>query len=178
MRTCLLAKAVVPFVTLLALSLPARAVSYFDAVLTGNQETVPNASPGLGYGTVELNNTMDTITVNLSFSGLSANATVAHIHSPAALGTNAGVLFPFSGFPNTTSGSISGKSFAITAAEVADLQAGLMYFNIHTSAFPAGEIRGQIHARNSAIPEPGSLALLATALPGALVWGRARRRRA
>jgi hypothetical protein len=32
----------------------------------------------------------------------------------------------------------------LTAAQEADLNAGLNYVNVHTSVFPGGEIRGQI----------------------------------
>jgi hypothetical protein len=33
---------------------------------------------------------------------------------------------------------------AATRAVLAQFDAGLMYFNVHTSTFPGGEIRGQI----------------------------------
>jgi hypothetical protein len=54
------------------------------------------------------------------------------------------VLFPFTGVPAATAGHIPQQTFAVTPAQVADLEAGLYYFNIHTVANPAGEIRGQI----------------------------------
>src|SRR5205085_4820168 len=46
--------------------------------------------------------------------------------------------------PAATSGTIPEQTFAISAAQVADLRAGLFYFNIHTANFGGGEIRGQI----------------------------------
>ena len=117
----------------------------FAANLTGAQQVPPVVSPGTGSGTVLLNATEDQITVNMSFAGLSSNANAAHIHGPAAAGANAGVLFDFSGVtPNATSGSIPTQTFAITPTQVAQLKAGLFYFNIHTSNFGGGEIRGQI----------------------------------
>jgi hypothetical protein len=75
----------------------ASAQNTYQAILSDLNETPVNASPGSGFGTVVLNAAQDSITVDLSFSGLVAAATAGHIHGPAGLGTNAAVLFPFSG---------------------------------------------------------------------------------
>jgi hypothetical protein len=126
---------------------PARADQRFYATLTGGQQVPPVASAGTGIGTVVLNTAETQITVNLSFSGLTSNANLAHIHGPAAAGANAGVLFDFSGvMPADTSGSIPEQVFAINATQVSQLKAGQFYFNIHTNNFGGGEIRGQIGA--------------------------------
>ena len=74
----------------------------------------------------------------MSFAGLSSAQTAAHIHGPAHVGVNAPVLF------NLGSGAVSNATFAVTPAQVAQLKAGLFYFNVHTQNFPNGEIRGQI----------------------------------
>src|SRR5437660_546864 len=103
--------------------------SSFQAVLTGSQENPANASTATGFGTVVLSADQTTITVNESWSGLSAPATASHIHGPAAPGVNATVLFPFSPVPNATSGSIAEKVFSITPTQVGYLQSGLLYFN-------------------------------------------------
>jgi Cu/Zn superoxide dismutase len=117
----------------------------FTATLTGAQEVPPVASSGTGAGSVLLNAAEDQILVDMSFAGLTSNAGAAHIHGPAAAGSTAGVLFDFSAVtPAATSGSIPRQTFAITAAQVAQLRAGELYFNIHTGNFGDGEIRGQI----------------------------------
>ena len=116
----------------------------FTATLSGSQEVPPNASTGTGSGTVFLNDAQTTITVNLNFAGLSAPATAAHIHGPASPGTTAPVIFPFTGVPNATSGTIPQQTFAITPTQVSQLMNGLFYFNVHNATFPGGEIRGQI----------------------------------
>jgi hypothetical protein len=117
----------------------------FTATLTGAQQVPAVVSGGTGTGTVLLNAAETQITVNLNFTGLSSAASAAHIHGPAAAGANAGVLFDFAAVvPAATSGSIPAQTFAITPAQVAELKAGLYYFNIHTGNFSGGEIRGQI----------------------------------
>ena len=122
----------------------------FLATLTGAQETPPNASPATGAGTVVLDSTGTMISVNLTFSGLSAAATAAHIHVGAP-GVAGSVIIPLTGFPAATSGTYS-NTFAITPAQVSQLRSGLLYLNIHTSTFPGGEIRGQLTSPACRVP--------------------------
>jgi hypothetical protein len=65
---------------------------------------------------------------------------MAHIHGPAAVGANAGVVVPFKA-PVTS--PITGTA-TLTDAQMADLEAGKYYANVHTAANPGGEIRGQL----------------------------------
>lgn len=117
----------------------------FTATLAGWQQVPSVVSGGTGTGTVLLNGDETQIVVNLSFSGLTSVAIAAHIHGAAAAGANASVLFDFSGvIPSATSGSIPAQMYSITPAQVAQLKAGQFYFNIHTTNFTGGEIRGQI----------------------------------
>jgi hypothetical protein len=64
----------------------------------------------------------------------------AHIHGPADPGKNAGVVVPLTG---SLKSPIKGSK-VLTSAEVADLEAGKYYVNIHTAANKGGEIRGQL----------------------------------
>ena len=139
---------------------PAAAVSQqFTASLTGGQETPPNGSTATGTGTVLLNAAETQITVNLSFTGLSSNATAAHIHGPAPTGVPAGIPpgFGLTGVPAATSGSTTpNQVINVTPTQVAQLRTGQLYFNVHNEPYPNGEIRGQI------VPGPSLPALVRT----------------
>jgi hypothetical protein len=140
------------FVMLLAgwMSAPLLAQETFVATLTGAQEVPPNSATAVGVGTVVLNADQNQISVSLQFSGLASNQTMAHIHGNAAAGANAPVLFNI--------GSLGGRSamflnltFPVTAQQTIDLRNGLWYFNVHSTGFPGGEIRGQILAPRSIV---------------------------
>ena len=73
----------------------------------------------------------------------------------------------------TANGGTTGDAFD---ALLAGLAADEAYFNIHSSVFPGGEIRGVLHAQQQTIPEPGTIALLGIGLAG-LGWRRRRRSR-
>jgi CHRD domain len=123
----------------------AHAASYYTGNLGSAQEVPTNASTATGFGRVTLNDAETQITASVYYSGLtSPGTTVGHIHGPAAVGANGPVLFNLAPTAGQTSGSVVNATFAITPTQVADLKAGLYYFNIHTTTNPGGEIRGQI----------------------------------
>ena len=122
----------------LAFAIPARADQRFSATLTGGQQVPAAASSGTGVGTVVLNTAETQITVNLSFSGLTSNATLAHIHGPAAAGANADILFIFSDVPAATSGSIPEQMFSITPRRWRSSRPGSS-ISISTAAISAAE---------------------------------------
>ena len=109
----------------------------FKATLTGAQEVPANASTATGDATLTFNTTTKIFT--LAVTHTIASPTNGHIHK-AAVGVSGGVIFPFVSFTSP----ISYTSPALDATQEADLNAGLYYVNIHTSAFPNGEIRGQL----------------------------------
>jgi hypothetical protein len=144
----------------------------FQATLTGLGENPANASTATGFGTVVLNAGQTQITVNESWTGLTGGpATASHIHGPGGVGVNAGVLFPFTGVPAATSGSIPEQTFAITATQVGYLFSGLLYMNVHDAQFGGGEIRGQL----SLVPEPSTIGLLGLGIGGAVLQAYRRR---
>ncbi|PSL42885.1 CHRD domain-containing protein [Chitinophaga niastensis] len=116
-----------------------------SASLNGGQETPPNAATGTGTLSGTYDPSTYKITYSLSWTGITGAATGMHFHEPALAGSSAPVVIGITGFSSATYGSVSGSAVA-TQAQGADLLAGKWYVNIHTSAYPNGEIRGQIMA--------------------------------
>jgi CHRD domain len=98
------------------------------------------ASSGKGAATATLDTNTKTLTWTVDYSGLSGPATAAHIHGPADPGANAGIVVPFTG---NVASPIKGSA-TLTDAQIAQLEAGKWYVNIHTEANKPGEIRGQL----------------------------------
>lgn len=150
-----------------AASSRAAVVSYI-ATLSGPNEAPPNASPGFGTAQVDIDVVAHTMRVQASFAGLTGNTTACHIHAPTAVaGTGtAGVATTtpsFVGFPlGVTAGAMdqtydltlassfngafvtaNGGTVASAEAALASfIAAGRAYFNVHSSVFGGGEIRG------------------------------------
>ena len=157
---------------------------------------VPGAT-GSGSVTVVYDDVARTLLIDASWSGLSGTTTVAHIHCCTAVplaGTVGVAVTPgtLPGFPvGVSAGSYDspvldlsatttytpgflnnfggGTAAGAEAALLAGMLNGRAYFNVHTTAFPAGEIRGFL----APVPEPGTLTLLAAAM----AIGVLRRRR-
>jgi hypothetical protein len=123
---------------------PADAATlHFTTTLKGADEVPANTTKGTGKVTASLDTATKLFSYKVTYSGLTGAATMAHFHGPAAPGANAGpvVPVPTSALANPMKGTAT-----LTDAQIADLEAGNWYFNIHTAANPGGEIRGQLPA--------------------------------
>jgi CHRD domain len=116
----------------------------FAVPLAGAQQVPPVQTPGSGNADLTYDASTRVVTWNISFSGLSGPATMAHFHGPAAAGKNAGVKVWLSqkGTTEVTS-PISGQA-TLSPDDAKMFEAGDMYINVHTKEHPNGEIRGQV----------------------------------
>ena len=112
----------------------------FAAHMDGKSEVPATTSAGTGDVLATLNTSTKMLSYTVTYSGLTGPAKAGHFHGPAAVGANAGVAVPFKG-PIMSPLTGSAK---LTAKQMAELEAGKMYANIHTAANPGGEIRGQV----------------------------------
>ena len=136
------------------------------AKLSGFQENLPKLTNGAGTFTARING--GTLSYTLTYSGLSSDAFMAHIHF-AQPGVNGGVFLWLCGSASqpgpagtptcpATGGTVSGtaSSAAIQSLSAQNLSAGDFngalrilrsgdaYVNVHTINYGGGEIRGQV----------------------------------
>ena len=180
---------------LTACSLVSTQAALFEYSVSLDGPSEPSPSLGTGSGTVIYDDLNHTLQLQVSFSGLQGTTTQSHIHGPtttpfAGTASVATTTPNLAGFPlGVTSGSFSntldltlassynpsfitangGTTAGAEAALAAAMAGGRTYWNIHSSDFPGGEIRGFL------VPEPSTLALFGLGA-GFLAW-RLRQRR-
>lgn len=106
--------------------------------LSGTQEVPPVTTQAKGGGTIMVNDDKS-VSGSVETSGISGNA--AHIHMGAA-GQNGGVIIPLT--KNGDNGWSVPAGAKLTAAQYDAFKKGDLYVNVHSSAHPGGEIRGQL----------------------------------
>ena len=120
---------------------PTPVIVTFNATLNGTSEVPPNASTATGTAVLKFNKTTKKFSLTVTYSGITPNG--GHIHE-GAVGVDGPIIFPLA---NLTS-PISYTSVALNSTQEAALMANRYYVNLHTVAFPGGEIRGQLITTN------------------------------
>ena len=139
--------------------------------LTGYEEVPAISSSGRGTFRAKVSNDESEIAWTLSYAGLEADATQAHIHFGQRSVIGGIAVFLCTNVGNGPAGTqacplregtITGTSAAadvigpsaqgISAGEFAELlaaiRAGVAYVNVHSELFPVGEIRGHLDRGN------------------------------
>jgi hypothetical protein len=120
-----------------------------NATLTGAQEVPPVTTSATGTSVAVVNATRTEIAVTVNATGFTTAITAAHIHSgpPGVAGP---ILFdlslgPFTSPLQKTLTAADLKQGQGTFVQAVDLLlSGGTYVNVHTTAYPNGEIRGQL----------------------------------
>ncbi len=104
-----------------------------------SQNTIPRAtSSAQGSAVLEYNKATKLLTYNVTYQGL--KPTVGHIHKAEPAWEIGPVIIPFS---NVGTSPITGSA-TLTPEQENLLSFGNLYINLHSLAYPQGEIRGQI----------------------------------
>jgi hypothetical protein len=113
----------------------------FVNVLTGTQQVPADSSLAIAVGVIIVDAASQDMVASVSSLGISGLS--AHIHQ-AAPGENGAAIFALN---ETTVGSgIWAARLALAESQRNALAGGNYYFDIHSAAFPNGELRGQIAA--------------------------------
>ena len=178
-------------------SLASASVLTYVSTLTDDQEApAPTGSSAIGEAILTLDTVAETLAVDLTVTGISVDglwetlvaAPVGPIHlhnAPVGVNGPIAVPFPFGGtYSDTAAGfdlnvpttsystlaSIAGSPLSFSQF-LAELDAGNIYFNVHTDAFNGGEIRGLV----TPVPVPAAGILLLSGLVGISIASRRRK---
>jgi hypothetical protein len=119
----------------------------FLAALTAAQPVPPTPSPGTSTATVALSTDESRAEVIVKYSGLTGGSTGIHIHGPALPGAVGPILLTVTG-PNGSDSLSFLTAWSPTPLQVAQLKAGQLYIDVHSTSSPDGALRGQIKVAN------------------------------
>lgn len=174
--------------TMLVSSVAFAATTTYRSTMSGPSEQPPNNSPGAGIATIIFDDVARTMSLSVPFFDLIADTTAGHLHccTPEPLIGIAPVAIGFNDFPTGVRSGLYERVFDLADAATynaafitahggtvdaarAFLLEGVAnnqsYLNIHSSAYPAGEIRGFL-VTLAPIPEPSSWLMFGVGLAG------------
>lgn len=179
---------------------PLQPGTNFRVQLSNVQEVPPTKTGASGVAELTLDSDINRLFYQVEVSNI-VSITMAHLHE-APFGVNGPVRHFFFPHDATRPGTIDNDAFSpdqpvgggiyLDADSLLDLLSNFYYVNVHTTAFPGGEIRGQVVADpdkptavtvetlgttpSSGVLPFGLAALALTALAGAGVLALRRRR--
>jgi CHRD domain/Protein of unknown function (DUF3455) len=138
------------------------------ASLEGRNEVTAGAPAGQALELIGIEG--NRLTYSVSWSGL-GTPTEAHIHA-GARGVDGPVVVPLFTTPRTADGFASGT---VTVADPTVLDAmrsnpGGFYADLHTTGFPAGAVRAQLHLLSHAVSTSGVAAMQFSVASGSQIY--------
>jgi len=143
------------FVLLVSSQAQAQTVN-FTAALSGGNENPGVVTGAVGTATVSVNVATQVVTYRLDIYNMPVGVTAGHFHV-GAHGVNGPVVVNVPVVANTSndfavSGTASATDLTVRAAQginswedfIQALLLGNMYLNVHSTANPGGEVRGQV----------------------------------
>lgn len=114
----------------------------FSIVLNASQVTSADSSKasGTGWAILNTNGSESWLKYGITIAGLTSQYSAAHFHSGAVM-QNGGVIEPITFTDSSAYGTWSG----VPDNDILSLVKKGVYVNVHTSNYPAGEIRGQLN---------------------------------
>jgi hypothetical protein len=94
-----------------------------------------------GSGTASAVLTGTKLAITGTFEGLRSPATIAQLHRSPVKGVRGPVIFDLTVKADGTSGSLSG-TLELTSIQVADLEKGRLYIQVHSEKAPDGNLWG------------------------------------
>lgn len=110
----------------------------YIAKLTGAQVVPPTNSTATGLVILRQAVNRPFVSISLSLNGITNPQTEAHLHGPAAAGTNGPIIARW--LPQF----LDKFEVQLTNSNFNNLAGGLLYVDVHTTNFPDGEIRAQL----------------------------------
>lgn len=114
----------------------------FQVGLEALQQVPPSQSPATGLATLVLNTLTGQLEIQGDFMELQGEVLDVHLHGPATLGNHADEILSLI-FSGNNEGVLSAATI-LPIQQIDDVINGRTYMDIHSSAIPSGEIRGQI----------------------------------
>jgi hypothetical protein len=119
-----------------------RKVRYANLNAAQEVQTPAIVSAATGSGTLVIDPNTRAISGQITTTGVTG--TVAHVHQ-GAVGANGGVIVVLTETPAGSGTWVIPANTTFTAVQYKDLLDGNLYYNVHSAAHPAGEIRGQLN---------------------------------
>ena len=116
---------------------PTSSTIALSATINGAQQVPANASVATGTFVGSYNSGSKQLTYTVTYQGLTPSIAHIHVGAPGAAGP---VAIPFANLASPITGTVT-----LTSDQANNLLTNSMYVNLHSNAYPNGEIRGDIH---------------------------------